>query len=77
MVYDKVVSVIANQLDMDQSNIEEDSTFEIIGADEMDIAEIILTLEGEFEIEISDEDVLNIEGVSDLVELIEASLELE
>lgn len=77
MVYEKVVSVIADQLNMDTSNIDEDSTFEILGANEMDLAEIILTLESEFEIEISDEDASNLEGVSDLVEFIESSLELE
>lgn len=77
MVYEKVISIIADQLNMDKCDIEEDSSFEILGASEDDLSEIILAVESEFEIEINDEDVLNLDGVSDIVDLIETSIELE
>lgn len=77
MVYEKVVSIIADQLNMDKNDIEEESTFEILGVKDDDLTEITLALEAEFEIEINEEDVTNIDGVLDLVSLVETSLEVE
>lgn len=76
MVYEKVVSFLADQLNMDEDDIAEELTFEELGADEMDIAELVLALEGEFEIRIHDEEVTKLNGVSDLIDIIETAIEL-
>ena len=76
MVYEKVISFVADQLNLDEEDLNEDSTFEELGADDMDIAELVLALEGEFEIEIHEEEVARLNGVSDLVEIIETAIEL-
>ncbi|MFY9198596.1 MAG: acyl carrier protein [Acutalibacteraceae bacterium] len=76
MVLEKVISIMADHLNMDEDDITEELTFEELGADEMDIAEIVLALESEFEIEILDEEVMKLNEVNDLVDIIETAIEL-
>lgn len=76
MVYEKVISFIADQLNIDEEEVTEESTFDELGADEMDLAELVLALESEFEIEIHDDEFTKLNGVSDLVEIIETAIEL-
>lgn len=76
MVYEKVISFIADQLNIDEDEVTEESTFDELGADEMDLAELVIALEGEFEIEIHDEEFTKLNGVSDLVGIIETAIEL-
>ena len=67
---------MADHLNMDEDDITEELTFEELGADEMDVAEIVLALESEFEIEILDEEVMKLNEVNDLVDIIETAIEL-
>lgn len=76
MVLEKVISIMADHLNMDEDDITEELKFEELGADEMDIAEIVLALESEFEIEILDEEVMKLNEVNDLVDIIETAIEL-
>ncbi len=76
MVFEKVITIMADHLNLDEDDITEEITFDELGADEMDIAELVLALEDEFEIEILDEEVTKLNGVSDLVDLIETAIEL-
>ncbi|MGI6267514.1 MAG: acyl carrier protein [Acutalibacteraceae bacterium] len=76
MVLEKVISIMADHLNMDEDDITEELTFEELGADEMDVAEIVLALESEFEIEILDEEVMKLNEVNDLVDIIETAIEL-
>ncbi|MDR0315168.1 MAG: phosphopantetheine-binding protein [Oscillospiraceae bacterium] len=76
MVYEKVISFIADQLDIEEETLNEESTFEEIGADEVDIAELVLAVEGEFEIEIHEDEVTHLSGVSDLVSVVQTAIEL-
>jgi acyl carrier protein len=63
----KVVSTIAEKLNIQESNIKTESTFKDLGADSLDIVEIIMSFEELFGIEIKDEDAEKIKTVQDAV----------
>ncbi|MCD7889961.1 MAG: acyl carrier protein [Oscillospiraceae bacterium] len=71
MVFDKIVAIIADQLDMDVSDITADSTFENLGADSLDVVDVIMTLEDEFDMEIPDEAIEGMKTVGELVKFVE------
>lgn len=66
----KVVSIIAEKLNMSSDQIKVTSTFKDLGADSLDIVEIIMSFEEAFGIEIKDEDAEKIKTVGEAVELI-------
>ncbi len=72
MTIDKVKELLAAQLNISQDKIKEDSKLvEDLGADSLDMVEMLMTLEDEFGISISDEDALKLKTVSDIVSYIE------
>ncbi len=74
MALDKVKSLLANQLNIDESNIEESSKIiDDLGADSLDVVELLMVLEDEFGVSISDEQALEIKTVGDIVKIIEES----
>ncbi|WP_040211678.1 acyl carrier protein [Clostridium polynesiense] len=76
MVFEKIKSIIADKLSIDEDTITMESAFiEDLGADSLDIVELIMTLEDEFEIEIPDEDAEGIVTVGDVVEYIKSHTE--
>jgi acyl carrier protein len=69
---DKIKEVVAEQLDCDIAEIKEDSKFiEDLGADSLDVVELVMALEEEFDIEIPDEDAEGILTVADALKYIE------
>jgi acyl carrier protein len=69
----KVREKIAEQLGVAQDEVMPDSSFiEDLGADSLDIVELVMALEEEFNIEISDEDAEKIRTVKDVVNYIQA-----
>ena len=71
MILDRVKKVIADQLGLDVEEITMDSSFvDDLGADSLDIVELIMALEEDFEIEIPDEDAEKITSVGNIVEYI-------
>ncbi len=75
-VKDKVLSIIADQLDLDKGEIKLESSFvDDLGADSLDTVELVLALEEEFEVNIPDEEAEKITTVKQAVEKIEAHLE--
>ena len=76
MILDKVKKVIADQLGLDAEEITMDSSFvDDLGADSLDIVELIMALEEDFDIEIPDEDAEKIASVGDVVEYIRSHSE--
>lgn len=73
MVFNKVVEIIAEQLDVD--NVEEvtpkTSLMGDLEADSLDAVEVIMALEDEFDIEIPDEDAENFKNIGDIAKYIE------
>ena len=68
----KIKKVVAEQLDCDIANIKEDSKFiEDLGADSLDVVELVMALEEEFDIEIPDEAAEKILTVADALQYIE------
>jgi acyl carrier protein len=73
--FDKVKSIIAERLSIDESKITEPSSFiEDLGADSLDTVELIMQLEEEFNIQIPDEDAEKISTVGDAVKYIDEHL---
>ncbi|MCD2346002.1 acyl carrier protein [Clostridium guangxiense] len=76
MIFEKVKDIIAEQLGLEKDEITMDSSFvDDLGADSLDIVELIMALEEEFDIEIPDEDAEKVSAVKDVVEYIKAHTE--
>ncbi|MBP2660001.1 MAG: Acyl carrier protein, partial [Firmicutes bacterium] len=70
--FDKVKQISVEQLGVDEADVTMDSTFiDDLGADSLDIVELIMAFEEEFNIEIPDEIAEKIKAVKDAVEYIE------
>lgn len=70
--FDKVKEITVEQLSVDAAEVSMDSTFiDDLGADSLDIVELIMAFEEEFNIEIPDETAEKIRTVRDAVELID------
>ena len=69
MTYEKVKEIIVEQLGLDESEIKKETSFEDLGLDSLDIVELLMAIEEEFEIEVKAEDAGK--TVSDLVKYIE------
>lgn len=66
---EKLREIIAEQLSVDQSEIEMTSNFkEDLGADSLDLFELVMALEEEYDVEIPSEELENIATVEDVVE---------
>lgn len=74
MIFEKVRAILCEQLDIEEDAITMDSDIaEDLGADSIDVVDLIMSLEDEFELEMPDEDVANIKTVGDIVNYIEAN----
>ena len=75
MEFEKIKEIIAEVLNVDVNEITMDTTFvDDLGADSLDIFQIIMGLEEEFDIEIANEEAENIVTVADAVEQIKKAL---
>lgn len=74
MIFEKVKAILCEQLDIEEDAVTMDSNItEDLGADSIDVVDLIMSLEDEFELEMPDEDVANIKTVGDIVNYIEAN----
>lgn len=72
-VEDKVKKIIAEKLSVDLEEVVPDASFvDDLGADSLDLVELIMSMEEEFDIEISDEDAEKLVTVKDAIEYIKA-----
>jgi acyl carrier protein len=71
--FDRVKKVIVEQLDASEEEVTATASFvDDLGADSLDVVELVMGLEEEFEIEIPDEDAEKIQTVQDAVNYIDA-----
>ncbi len=71
-LFDDVKEVVVEQLDCNPDEVKEDSKFiENLGADSLDVVELVMALEEKFDIEIPDEDAEGIQTVGDAIKYIE------
>lgn len=65
---EKIIKLMADKLNLDESSIQPDSNFkDDLGIDSLDLFELVISLEEEFEIEIPQDDVAEIQTVNDVV----------
>ncbi|KKI92573.1 acyl carrier protein [Bacillus sp. SA1-12] len=70
-VLDRVTKIIVDRLGVDEAEVKLESSFkDDLGADSLDVVELVMELEDEFDMEISDEDAEKISTVGDAVNYI-------
>ena len=75
MEFEKLKHIIADVLNVDEDEITMETTFvDDLGADSLDIFQIVMGIEEEFDIEIANEEVEKIATVADAVERIKTAL---
>lgn len=73
MIFEKVKEIIADKLSLDEDEIKLESSFvDDLGADSLDLVELVMALEDEFDMEIPDEEVEKVTTVGDVVEYIKS-----
>lgn len=76
MVFDKIKDIIVEQLDVEEDAVTmEASISEDLGADSLDVVDLVMSIEESFDVEIPDEEVENIKTVGDIVKYIENKVE--
>ncbi|MDU4891490.1 MAG: acyl carrier protein [Clostridium sp.] len=75
MVLERVKNVVAKQLGVEASEVNITASFtDDLGIDSLEIFEIVMSLEEEFEIEIPNEDIEDIKSVEDIAKYIESKV---
>ena len=76
MIFDKVKDILVDQLDCEEDKVTmEASITDDLGADSLDLVDLVMSLEEEFDVEIPDDQVENIKTVGDIVKYIEDKVE--
>lgn len=70
--YSKVVAIVAQKLRVDATAVEKATSFQELGADSLDMVEIIMQLEESFGIEINDADAEKLTNINQVVDYIHA-----
>ena len=74
-MFDKIAEIIASQLRADPAEITEDTNvMEDLGADSLDVVEILMALEENFGVSVSDDEIPNLKTVRDIVEYVESNM---
>ena len=74
MVLEKVKAILTEQFDVEEDKITADTDLqEDLGADSLDVVDLLMSIEDEFEVEVPDEEIENIKTVGSLVSYIEAN----
>ena len=74
-IFDKIVEVVVDVLDIDASEVSEETTFDDLDADSLERLQLVTAIEDEFGVEIDDEKLLSLNSVSDAIDAIEAAKE--
>lgn len=75
MVYEKVKKILCDQLDIEEEKVTlEANIIDDLGADSLDVVDLVMGLEEEFNIEIPDDQIENMKTVGDIVKYIEDNI---
>ena len=75
MVFEKMKKILSEQLDADEDSITlETDIQDDLGADSLDVVEMLMSIEDEFEIEIPDEKIESLKTVGQVVEYIQENM---
>ena len=76
MIFEKICDLLAEQFSIDETSITMDTTFDDLGADSLDIVELSMALEENFDVgELEDSEAANLHTVGDLVRLVQSRVE--
>ncbi|MBQ6894160.1 MAG: acyl carrier protein [Clostridia bacterium] len=76
MVFERIRKIIADQLGAAEDDVTMETTFiEDLGADSLDVVELVMAIEDEFDMEIDEDEAENISTVGDVVDYIKANCE--
>ena len=74
-IFQKLKTIVVDQLGVDEENVTMEATFvDDLAADSLDIVELVMTIEEEFDLEIPDSDAEKIVTIGDVVKYIEEHL---
>lgn len=74
-IFEKIKKIIVNQLGIEEAKVTKEATFvDDLGADSLDIVELVMAIEEEFDMEIPDEAAEKIVTVGDVVEYINSNI---
>ncbi|GIO10792.1 acyl carrier protein [Cohnella xylanilytica] len=72
-VYDRVKRIVVERLGVEEAEVTSEANFkDDLGADSLDVVELVMELEDEFDLEISDEDAEKITTVGEVVNYIQS-----
>ena len=72
MVLEKVKAILSEQFDVEEDTITADTNIvDDLGADSLDVVDLLMSIEDEFEMEIPDDEVENLKTVGEVVKYIE------
>lgn len=69
---EKLTTILADQLGIEENAISEDTALEELGADSLALVEMVMSVEEEFDIQIEDEDMEKFKTVGDVLDYIES-----
>ena len=74
MVFEKIKEILVDQLHVNENDVTPDASFiDDLGADSLDIVELIMAMEEEFDVEVAEEEVENLSTVGAAVDYIKAN----
>lgn len=74
-MFDKVKSILMEQLNLKADKIKTESRIvEDLGADSLDVVELLMTMEDNFNVSVSDEEAVNLKTVGDIVKMLETKV---
>lgn len=72
MVFEKIRAILCDQLDLEESAVTMESGIQDdLGADSIDVVDLIVSIEDEFDIEVPDDEIENVKSVGDVVKYVE------
>ena len=75
MVFEKLKEILAEQFDVDEATLSETTDIaDDLGADSLDVVEVLMSIEDEFKVEIPDEEIENIRTIGELTEYIQNNM---
>ncbi len=72
MVFDKIKEIVSEYADVDPEKITLESSLEDLGMDSLDVVDLFMNIEDEFNIELPEDEMENLKTLGDLVEYVEA-----
>ncbi len=74
MVLETLLELVAQQFHQDAEDLNEDTAFEDLGAEDLDIADLVLAVEDAFDMEITTDEANALQTIADLLDLVERAI---